>query len=129
VTVVDTHAWIWWVSEPARLGRTARRMLESARRVGVPAICCLEVAVLCARRRITLDRPPLEWMNEALKMPGLELMALSPAVAVTAASLPAGFPGDPADRLIVATTLIERATLVTRDARIQKSSLVPTVWN
>lgn len=129
MTILDTHAWIWWVSEPARLGRSARRTLEAARRVGVPAICCLEVAVLAARGRITLDRPSLEWLNEALKMPGIELLALSPAVAVAAASLPPEFPGDPADRLIVATALIERATLVTRDAPIQRSSLVPTVWN
>jgi PIN domain nuclease of toxin-antitoxin system len=42
--------------------------------------------------------------------------------------LPAAFPGDPADRLIVATALIEGATLVTRDGRIRRSALVETVW-
>jgi PIN domain nuclease of toxin-antitoxin system len=30
VTVVDTHAWIWWISEPARLGGRARRALDGA---------------------------------------------------------------------------------------------------
>ena len=128
MTILDTHAWIWWVSEPARLGKGARRSLDHARRVGVPAICCLEVAVLAARGRITLDRPTLEWMQDALALPRTELLALSPAVAVKAAGLPASFPGDPADRLIVATTLLEAATLVTRDDRIRRSSLVPTVW-
>jgi PIN domain nuclease of toxin-antitoxin system len=58
----------------------------------------------------------------------VDLLTLSPAVAVKAASLPASFPGDPADRLIVATALIESAALVTRDGRIQQSGLVPTVW-
>jgi PIN domain nuclease of toxin-antitoxin system len=116
VTVVDTHAWIWWVSEPARLGRTARRALDRATHIGVPAICCLEVAALAARRRITLDRPPLEWMNASLALPHVELLPLTPAVAVRAAALPAAFPGDPADRLIVASALLEAAALVTRDA-------------
>ncbi len=129
MTILDTHAWIWSVSEPARLGRGARRVLERARRVGVPAICCLEVAALAARGRITLDRPPLEWLQDALGMPRVELIALSPAVAVKAAGLPSSFPGDPADRLIVATALVEAGTLVTKDERIQRSSLVPTVWD
>jgi PIN domain nuclease of toxin-antitoxin system len=129
MTVVDTHAWIWWVSDPARLGRGARRALDSARRIGVPSICCLEVAMLAARGRIALDRPVLDWLHQALAMPRLELLALSPAVAVKAASLPASFPGDPADRLIVASALIEAANLVTKDARIQQADLVETTWS
>jgi PIN domain nuclease of toxin-antitoxin system len=128
VTVVDTHAWLWWVAEPARLGKAARRALNDARRVGVPAICCLEVAALAARGRVTLDRPPLAWLQDALGLPRVELVPLTPAVAVKAAGLPASFPGDPADRLVVATALIEAGVLVTKDSRIQDSSLVETVW-
>jgi PIN domain nuclease of toxin-antitoxin system len=128
VTILDTHAWIWWVAEPARLGKSARRTLEGARRIGVPAIACLEVAALARRGRITLDQPVLDWMQAALALPRVELLALSPAVAVNAVTLPESFPGDPADRLIVATALVERGTLVTRDDRIRRSALVPTVW-
>ena len=128
MTVLDTHAWIWWVSEPARLGKSARRALDGAKRVGVPAICCLELATLAARGRITLDRPPLEWIHEALTQPRVELLALTPAVAVKAAGLPATFPGDPADRLVVATALIETAILVTKDDRIRRSRIIETVW-
>lgn len=128
MTILDTHAWIWWVSEPARLGSKARRQLSDARRIGVPAICCLEVAALAARERISLDRPVLAWMQDALALPRVELMALTPAVAVRAAALPPAFPGDPADRLIVATTVIEGGVLVTRDAAIRAAAIVETVW-
>ena len=127
--VLDTHAWIWWVSEPARLGKSARRVVDAATRVGVPAICCLELATLAARGRITLDRPPLDWIHEALAQARVELLSLTPAVAVRAAGLPASFPGDPADRLVVATALIETATLVTKDDRIRRSRIVETVWS
>jgi PIN domain nuclease of toxin-antitoxin system len=129
MTVLDTHAWIWWVSEPARLGKSARRVLDGAKRIGVPAICCLEVATLAARGRITLDRPPLEWIHEALAAPRVELLALTPAVAVKAAALPSTFPGDPADRLVVATALIDAAILITKDGRIRQSGIVETVWS
>jgi PIN domain nuclease of toxin-antitoxin system len=129
MTVLDTHAWIWWVSEPARLGKRARRILDGAKRVGVPAICCLEVATLAARGRITLDRPPLEWIHDALAQPRVELLALTPAVAVKAAALPSTFPGDPADRIVVATAMIESAILVTKDDRIRRSGIVETNWS
>lgn len=129
MTVIDTHVWLWWLSEPGRLTKAARRALETAQRIGVPAICCLEVATLAAKGRITLDRPALDWMRDALAAPRVELLPLTPAVAARAAGLPAAFPGDPADRLIVATAIIEAATLVTKDDRIRQSETVRTIWS
>lgn len=126
--VLDTHAWIWWVSEPAALGRAARREIDRARKIGVPAICCLEVATLAARGRISLDRSPLEWMRDALALSRVELLALTPAIAVKAAELPLHFPGDPADRLIAAAAILESAVLVTKDERLRDSALVRTAW-
>jgi PIN domain nuclease of toxin-antitoxin system len=38
------------------------------------------------------------------------------------------FPDDPADRLIVATAMLESAALVTKDARIRRYSAVETIW-
>jgi predicted nucleic acid-binding protein len=35
------------------------------------------------------------------------------------------FRGDPADELIAATSIVHRLPLVTRDARIRKSKVVP----
>lgn len=126
--VVDTHAWLWWVSEPRRLGKAARRSLEAANRIGVPAICCLEIATLVSRGRISLDRPALEWMQDALGGGRIDLLPLTPAVAVKAADLPLNFPGDAADRIITATAILESAVLVTKDDRIRESPLVRTLW-
>lgn len=111
--VLDTHAWLWWVSKPSSLSQTARRRIERETRIGIPAICCLEVSTQVAKGRISLDRDILEWMNAALGMRKVELLPLTPAVAVTAAQLGNNFPGDPADRLIAATAIIEAAPLVT----------------
>jgi PIN domain nuclease of toxin-antitoxin system len=43
-------------------------------------------------------------------------------------SLPAGYPKDPADRIIGATALVEGLELVTADAQIRSSQAVATVW-
>lgn len=127
--VLDTHVWLWWVNESARLGKLAQREIARARTIGIPAICCLEVATHAARGRITLDRPTLDWLNEALARPRVELLPLTPAVAVKAADLPATFPGDPADRLIVATAVLESASLITKDSRIRDFAGVRSVWD
>jgi len=127
VIVLDTHAWIWWASEPSRLGRKGRAAIDAADRIGVPAVCAFEVAAAVSRGRITLDRAPLEWIEQALALPRVELLPLTPAVAVKATQLGA-FHGDPADRLIVATAVLGGATLVTKDRNIRGYSAVATIW-
>jgi PIN domain nuclease of toxin-antitoxin system len=128
VTVLDTHAWIWWVSDPDRLSRPARREIARASRIGVPGICCLEVAVGVRRGRISLDRPTLDWLEDAVAQPRVELLPLTPSIAVKAADLPTTFPGDPADRVITATAVLLSAPLVTRDEGIRAFSGVRCIW-
>ena len=128
------HSGLWAdttlrVSPPCAVHHRPCLLQEAAKRIGVPAVCCLEVAALAARGRIVLDRPVLEWLRDALAAPRTELISLTPAVAVKAAELPASFPGDPADRLIVATAIVEAAPLVTKDDRIRLSGTVRVVWS
>jgi PIN domain nuclease of toxin-antitoxin system len=54
--VLDTHAWLWWVSDPSRLSRAAHRKIRTATQIGISAISCLEVATAVTKGRITLDR-------------------------------------------------------------------------
>jgi PIN domain nuclease of toxin-antitoxin system len=126
--VLDTHAWLWWVSKPSSLNRTARSRIDRETRIGVSAISCLEVATLVAKGRISLDRDTLEWLEAALATRKVELIPLTPPIAVKATQLGNDFPGDPADRIIAATSILESAPLVTKDSRIRDSSAVITVW-
>ena len=61
-------------------------------------------------------------------LPKMELMPLTPPIAVKATQLGRDFPGDPADRLIVATTILESAMLITKDSRIRDYKAVNTIW-
>lgn len=127
MSLLDTHTWLWWVSKPSNLSRTARNKIAAESRIGI-AISCLEVATLVAKGRISLDRDPLEWLEDALAMPKVELVPLTPSIAVTATRLGSDFPGDPADRVIAATSILESAPLVTKDSRIHSCAAVNTVW-
>lgn len=126
--LLDTHAWLWWVSDPEQLGKKARRAIEGAQKLGVSAISAFEIAALVAKRRISLDRDVLEWIEQSLADPRLELVSISPAISVRATRLGGSFHGDPADRLIVATAITESATLVTKDRQIQEYAAVQCVW-
>jgi PIN domain nuclease of toxin-antitoxin system len=128
VIVLDTHAWLWWVSDPSRLSRAAHRRIRTATQIGISAISCLEVATAVAKGRITLDREVLDWLEQALALPRVELLPLTPLIAVKATQLGKDFPGDPADRVIAATSLVEFAPLVTKDSEVHASGAVTVIW-
>ena len=127
--VLDTHAWVWWLAKPQKLGKKASRTIDRADRIGVPAICVWEVALKADSGRLKFDRPYETWIDEALtEDPRVELLHLLPRIAVTAVQL--SWPHrDPADRFIVATARAHDAVLVTADERIHESRLVRCVWD
>jgi len=128
--LLDTHAWVWWVSRPDSLTRAQRLTIERAlRRTGaavlVSIISCWEVALLCQRRRFRFTIPVDAWLDRATAIPGLELVPLSLPIVVTASRLVTL--RDPADMLIVATAQHHGARLVTSDERIEATQLVDVV--
>ena len=127
--VLDTHAWLWWNDDPARLGPTGREAIERADSIGIASVSCWEVAMLALRGRIGLDRDVSVWVQHALLRRGVVAIPLSPKLAVEAAELDrASFPGDPADRFIYATARTAGALLVTRDARLLEFDPRGTLW-
>jgi len=120
--LLDTHVWIWVVEgAAAELAASAIERIEKASDAGalrVAAISFWEVAMLEARGRLTLALEIDEWVRQALAAPGIQLVPLSPEIAVDSARLPGEPAGDPADRMLVATARRIGASLVTRDQRI-----------
>jgi PIN domain nuclease of toxin-antitoxin system len=126
--VLDTHAWIWHVAEDVRLGHRARLRIRRAATLGVHPVSCWEVAMLVDRQRLRLTMDVAQWIDLALSHPRIELLPFTASAAIRAAGLGGSFPGDPADRFIVAAALELDAPLVTRDTRISDWGQVPTVW-
>lgn len=126
--VLDTHAWIFMVDDPKRLGAAARRAIAKADRLGLAAISLWELAMLVEKRRLSLNREILEWIRDALEPSRVELVPMTPSIVATAHQLRGALDGDPGDRLIVATALVEGTKLVTKDSRITDSRIVPVVW-
>jgi PIN domain nuclease of toxin-antitoxin system len=129
VIVLDTHAWLWWTSEPERLSDAARAAIAETASIGISTISAWEVAMLTVRGRISLDRDVGLWVRQALAQERVEALAPSAETAIAAGLLDAkSFPGDPADRLIYATATAAEARLVTRDGAIRAFDPDITIW-
>jgi PIN domain nuclease of toxin-antitoxin system len=126
VIVLDTHVWLWWsAGSHENLSPAARVAIAKADVIAVSAVSCCEIAWLCEKRKLVLDRDPLRWLQQALL--GVELLSLTPEIAVAAARLLWPY-GDPGDRIVMATSVIHRAPLITKDARIRRFQGVQTIW-
>jgi PIN domain nuclease of toxin-antitoxin system len=129
VILLDTHAWVWWVSDPEKLSSVAREAVEGAREVGVSPISCWELATKAARGKLRLDRDVEVWVRQALARPRVRVSPLLPEIAVAAGKLGAeGFHGDPADRMIAATAIHHGIGLVTKDQEIRSFPRVHSIW-
>ncbi len=129
--VLDTHAWLWWVSEPERLSVAAREAIGGAAEtatVHVSSISTWEVALLVKRGRLVLSMDPQDWVRKAETVPSLRFVPVDNAIALRSVHLPPPFHDDPADRLIVATALHLDATLLTRDEKIRRYPGVRSLW-
>ena len=126
--VVDTHVWLWWIAAPERLSRPAARALQRATQTGISAITLWEAALLGQHERVKTTGTLESWLRQALAMHPVDVVSLSVPVVTRAAQLGSRLHGDPSDRLIVATALVEGASLVTKDQRIHDSKLVDVIW-
>lgn len=126
--VLDTHAWIWYANKSNKLSKRAKEKIEHSNRIGVAAISCWEVAMLVSKERLAFKMDVEKWVKKALKLPKIELIELLPEISVFSTRLPGKFHGDPADRIIVATSLISNAELVSKDQRILDYTFVETIW-
>ena len=129
--VLDTHAWIWWNMHPKQLSQKVRTLLSTPKRYEellLSAISPWEFSKLLEKGRIGISCSPEEWISEALAMPKLRLVPLTPTIAYRSTSLPQPFHHDPADQIIVATAREENATVITKDEFIQGYSHVRTFW-
>ena len=131
--VTDTHALIWHLYSPSRLGAAARDAFSHADDgeavVHIPAVVLAEVLMVVQRGRlagVTIEQlmPHLDAIRGSRNF---LLSTLNPETVIGSHTLTA-IP-DIFDRLIVAEAIERRIPLLSRDGVIKASGLVPLVWD
>ena len=112
--LLDTHAFVWWVTDVSKLAEGARAAIADPRNeVFVSAITGWEVAVRRAKGRMTAPDNLSAMVDEK----GFTHLPLTFHHAEQAGNLPMHH-RDPFDRFLIAQAQAEGLVLVTRDARI-----------
>lgn len=118
--VLDTHIWVWWIHNDARLADNQRKNIQFYEDdgLGISIFSCWEIAKLVELNKVTIHCSIKEWMDTALSYPGIQLLELTPQIAIESTQLPGDFHRDPADQIIVATARIHDCSLLTVDEKI-----------
>jgi len=131
VIILDTHAWLWWVSNPALLSQNAQKAIDTAvseKAVYISTISSWEVALLASKGRLKLSLDVPDWIDKTEALPFVNFIEINNRISVKSVQLPGNLHADPADRIIVASALTMDATIITKDQKLLQYRHVKTVW-
>ena len=120
--LLDTHIVLWLDSGDSHLRPATRALIDRCWSAGgtlyVSAVTVWEIALLVDTGRISLDLPPLAWVERFVSPAGVEVVSLSWQAAAGTYDWPALFQRDPADRMLIATAIELNCPLLTADEQI-----------
>ncbi|MEA2040684.1 MAG: type II toxin-antitoxin system VapC family toxin [Thermodesulfobacteriota bacterium] len=129
--VLDTHAWIWFVSNPELLSKPAKKAIDVAmaqKEIFISSISAWEVALLVDKKRLELTLNVTDWIAKSENLRFFQFIPVDNSVAVKSVNLPQPLHSDPADRIIIATAITIAASVVTKDEKILNYPHVKTIW-
>jgi PIN domain nuclease of toxin-antitoxin system len=129
--VTDTHGLIWYLQNDSRLSPAASQAFDECDRgeitIFVPVICLVEVVYLEEKGRIPPGLKAKLDLVLASGASGLAIADLTQEVVIAMQQIPRAAVPDMPDRIIAATAVALGLSLISRDHKIQASS-VTTIW-
>ncbi|MCK5098941.1 MAG: type II toxin-antitoxin system VapC family toxin [Desulfobacteraceae bacterium] len=130
--VIDTHVWLWWISNPEKLAINAARAIDKAVNddgMIISSISTWEIALLINKGRLKLSINVRDWVRKTESLSFIRFVPVDNTIALRSVTLPGDFHPDPADRIITATAMTMGLPLVTRDDKILGYPHVETIWD
>jgi PIN domain nuclease of toxin-antitoxin system len=132
MVLLDTHAWVWWLTKPELVPKKATQAIRAAMReyaVHISTMSAWEIAMLVARGRLELATDYREFIRQTEKLAFVKFIAPHNTILLNSVEMP-GYEGkDPADRIIIATANHLSATLITKDDTMLEYRQVRTTWD
>ncbi len=127
--ILDTHAWIWFVDNPAKLGKEALNAIEASiqnQTLYISSISSWEILLLEKKGRLKLSIPAEVWLERCEKTNLFSFIPIDNSISRISVAL--DIHADPADRFIAATAIYLGATLITKDRKLRDSRKIKTLW-
>ena len=125
--LLDTHAFLWWVTDSDELSRRARRLIaDGSNEIFFSAASAWEIGIKSGLRRITLPEDPETFVMDQLEQNAFQILPVQLRHALRVADLP-DLHRDPFDRVLLAQARSEELAFLSRDRRLADYS-VRVLW-
>jgi PIN domain nuclease of toxin-antitoxin system len=125
--LLDTHTFLWWITDDARLSPAVRRFIgDGQNRLFFSAASGWEVAVKVRLGRLNLPGNPVSFLPAQLTRNAIDVLPVQLSHALQVYVLPDHHP-DLFDRLLIAQSQVENLPLLTADPSIAQYG-VDTIW-
>lgn len=126
---LDTCVILWAIADPDQLSERANKLLLDDRsEILVSSLSCAEIACLVDRKKIKLDRHWKLWFRHFVEQNAWEVLSVDLPIIEEAYSLPGDFHRDPMDRILVASSRLFQAPIITADKKILNYPHVHSEW-
>ncbi len=132
LTICDTHVLLFWADDPSRLSTLASATVDlgiESRKLACSDITLWEISMLYARGRLN-NRAGVSssaYIEDILCAMNLAVLPITPQIAELSQSTNF-IHGDPADRLIAATSLAHQASLLSADEKLRATPGLRCIW-
>ena len=129
--VLDTHVWLWWLSNPEKLSQAAAERIDHESKNGriyISSISAWEIAMLVAKGRLELSIDVSDWLTVSESLPFITFVPVNNKIALQSVLLPGVLHSAPAGRIIIATAIAMNASVVTSDRKIIAYPIVKSIW-
>jgi PIN domain nuclease of toxin-antitoxin system len=114
--IIDTHVFLWALSEPGKLDDAKRAALEDlANTIYVSAVTIAEIMIKSSIGKLEINFDPVEMAKES----GFALLDFSSDAALLLKDLPFHH-RDPFDRMLIVQSLSSKYPIMTQDPKIAK---------
>lgn len=129
--ILDTCALVFDSLDPARLSKKAAAAIAQADDAGTLACCDIslwEIAMLVSKGRLNPGTDSQKFIQLVLAARNIKVLPITPEIASRSAQPDFCPHGDPADRLIAATTILHKSKLVTSDQKLATVAGLHIIW-
>lgn len=129
--ILDTCTLVFDSLDPTRLSKKAAAAIAQADEAVALACCDIslwEIAMLVSKGRLDPGTDAQKFIQLVLAARNIRVLPITPEIAARSAQPDFCPHGDPADRIIAASTILHRSKLVTSDQKLATVVGLHVVW-